>query len=166
MMRWRLSLLLIIIVSLFGSRVLAVGLSVKPKEIRLLAKTGQVSESEFLVMNIEDQPALYRIYADSLVANINLAPTEFTLAAGENQTVKLSAMFKNPGTFSTNISIVARPLGASGLVAASGVKLSVMAEVYGLAVWLKIVFIILAVCFPVSFGVTLIIYLKKLRRIK
>jgi len=113
----------------------AVGVGVKPKEIDLTVKIGKETVTEFLVMNVSDQPAIYQIYPDALEEEIKLGPSDFRLEPGASQIVKATVTINNPGRFSTNISVVARPLGATGLVAASGVKVPITINSSGISVW-------------------------------
>jgi len=157
-------LLPLILASLIvGQSVQAVGVGVKPKRIDLQVKAGKATNTEFLVMNVDEKPALYQIYPDALEKAIEIAPTDFLLDAQASQLVKVQVKIKTPGLFSTNISIVARPLEASGFSAASGIKLPITISSSGWSRWWLIIglIILLAACLGLVFGVKLL-YKRKL----
>src|SRR3989338_7182781 len=60
-----------------------------------------------------------------------------------------------PGRYQTNISVIARPLGAGGLTLASGVKLPLMIEVSGWPLWAYFagVILLIIICLLIGFGV-------------
>lgn len=134
--KWfKVGLLMIIFWLLPGQSVWAVGVGVKPKEINLQIQTGKEVITEFLVINVSQEPALYQVYPDGLQKQIQLEPIDFQLEPDGSQIVKAKVIAKTPGRFSTNISVVARPLGAGGLTAASGVKVPITIIASGLPWW-------------------------------
>jgi len=139
----------------FGHSTQAVGVGVKPKEIDLTVKIGRETVTEFLVMNVSDQPAIYQVYPDALEGEIKLGPSDFRLEPGGSQIVKASIIISGPGRYSTNISVVARPLGATGLVAASGVKVPITIDSSGIPIWWLGVGVVLA-CLVIIFVLLLI----------
>ncbi|MBI3291127.1 hypothetical protein HYZ76_02480 [Candidatus Falkowbacteria bacterium] len=130
----------------------AVGLAVKPNQINLAENVNNQILSEFLVINISDEPALYQVYADELKEKIVLKPADFKLDPGQSQIVSLEAFINRPGTFSSNISIIARPLGAGGLSAASGMKLPVTIKISGIPFWWLVVAALSIICLAMIFG--------------
>ena len=120
---------------LYNQSVYAVGVGVKPKEIDLNVRVGQQVATEILVINISKEPALYSVSADALEDDIIISPQDFKLEADTNRLVTISVKMKTPGRFATNISVVARPLGAGGLTAASGVKLPLTITASGFPGW-------------------------------
>lgn len=161
----KLACLLIIVFSLLlGQIVQAVGVGVRPKEINLEVKTGQEVITEFLVVNVAEVPAIYQVYPDGLENQIQIDPTDFRLETGANQIVTLKIKIKTPGLFSTNISVIARPLAISSFAAASGVKLSITIKASGVPFsWL--IWGLLIVCLGVIFAVLLIKRRKKVENI-
>jgi len=123
----------------FGSTVLAVGIGAKPKKLDLEIKTGALSNAEILITNVSDQPGVYQVKPDSLEKNIKLTPADFQLNPGQSQLVNLEINFNRPGKFATNLSIVATPLQAGGLVAGTGVKIPVDISVSGVPIWWVII---------------------------
>ncbi|MFA5021691.1 MAG: hypothetical protein WC508_01230 [Patescibacteria group bacterium] len=139
----------------------AIGVGVKPKEINILAITGREVISEFLVVNISQEPARYEIYPDGLQRELKLEPTDFRLEPDGSQIVKVKVNLKNPGRFNTNISVVAHPLANAGLAAASGVKIPITIVSCGWWIW-YLVGVLVVACLVAIFGVKLL----KNRKIK
>lgn len=144
-----------IICLLFSSSVQAVGVGVKPKEINLSVKINQETITEILVMNVSAEPAIYQIYPDALEQEIKTEPSDFRLEPDGSQIIKVKVILKTPGRFNTNLSIVARPLGNSGLTAASGVKIPITIESSGLP-WLWLLAGSILICLLIFFGVKLL----------
>ncbi|HLC89987.1 MAG TPA: hypothetical protein VJG65_03425 [Patescibacteria group bacterium] len=157
--------LLVIIVSSFiigfSGMVEAVGVMVKPKEINLTAAVGEKIKTEFLVINVATESALYQVKVDNQWPKIKLSPKEFLLFSGQSQIVKVSTRFFWPKNYLGEISVVARPPGASGLVTATGIKLPIAIKIYGLP-WFLITGGIAFVCSLVFF----VISLRKKRKLK
>lgn len=148
-------LLVIVFSLLLGNSTRAVGVGVKPKEIDLSIKVGKETETEFLVINVAEEPAMYQIYPDALIDEIKIEPADFQLEPGGNQIVKAKIKIKTPGRFSTNISVVARPLGVGGLAAASGVKVPITIIVSGIPLWWLVLGLVV-ICVAIIFTVLLI----------
>ncbi len=144
-----LNLLLIIIILLpfFGAR--AASISVKPKNLSINAQSGKVAEAVILVTNVGDEPTLYQVYPDLYQKNIIISPADFQLEAGGNREVIIKTKMWRNGKYDFDLSIVARPLNASGMIAAAGVKVPVGITVFGWYFWglvalmLFVVFIII-----------------------
>ena len=152
----KISLLMVIFWLLLEQPVQAVGVGVKPKAIDLSVQAGRETTTEFLVLNVADEPALYQIYPDALVDEIKISPTDFQLDPGASKIIKATVKMKSPGLFSTNISVVALPLGAGGLASASGVKLPLTIIASGWPPWLKIIGLVLTICLVLAFALLLI----------
>ncbi|OGY45104.1 MAG: hypothetical protein A2729_05455 [Candidatus Buchananbacteria bacterium RIFCSPHIGHO2_01_FULL_39_14] len=152
--------LLVIIVSsfIFGfSRMAeAVGVAVKPKEINLAVAAGEKAKTEFLVINSTGEPAIYQVILDGQNSAIKIQPSEFLLASGQSQIIKIAARFFWPKNYSGLISVIARPPGASGLITGSGVKLPIRIEVYGRP-WILLSVSIIFCCLLIVF----VVFLKK-----
>ncbi len=155
-MRLKIGLIVIAISLLLGQGVQAVGVGVKPKAINLSVPVGRETTTEFLVINVAAEPAIYQVYPDALVDEVKISPTDFQLDPGASKIIKATVKIKSPGLFGTNISVVARPLGAGGLAAASGVKLPLSITASGLPLWLKIIGLVLTICLVLIFGLLLI----------
>lgn len=151
----RACLLVVFLGLLFGNSVQAVGVGVKPKEIDLSVKAGQETVTEFLVMNVDKVPAMYKVSLDAMEDKIKINITDFVLEPNESKIVKVAVKIESPGRFSTNISVVARPLGAGGLTAASGVKVPITIAVSGIPFWLIVLGAVIVICLIVIFVVKL-----------
>jgi hypothetical protein len=131
---------------------LAVGVVVKPSRLEISGRMLSPSAKEILVINNTAEPAIYKVYPDSYRSQISAAPAEFQLAGNESRIVNISAKFNWPGERRLNISVVGRPLGASELAAASGVKIPVTLTVAGWGqFWLFLVLI--SLCLVLGFAV-------------
>ena len=131
--------------------VLAVGIGVRPTAVNLNVRAGKTVETEILVMNVSDQPALYQVYLDGLQDSVRVSPSDFQLEPQASQLITLSITVQRPGRFATNISAVARPLSASGLPAASGVKVPLTITASGIPLWWLIFGIGFTVCLVIFF---------------
>lgn len=150
----RLCLFITVLSMVFGQTALAVGVGVKPKNIDLPALVGRETKTELLIMNVDDQPAVYQLYPDALNDWIIIKPAELKLEANANQIVEVSVKVTTPGLFSTNISVVARSLSVNGFSAASGVKIPIVIRASGI-LWQWLVAGLSLVCLSVIFGVKL-----------
>lgn len=128
-------LFLALLFLLFSQSALAVGVGVKPDKIDLNITAGKETQTEILVINVAEQPAIYEIYLDALEKNITISPNEFQLDPDATQIVKLNIKINSLGKFATNLSVVARPLSAGGLTAASGVKIPLTVTTSGIPLW-------------------------------
>jgi len=154
-MKIKISLIIIFLTLLLGQSAFAVGVGVKPKKLDVSSKVGKEIKTELLIMNVDDQPAIYSIYPDAIKEQIIIEPNDFSLDANASKIVQLKIKTKNPGLFNTNISVVARPLGATGFAAGSGVKIPLTINSSGIP-FLWLVVGILLVCLLAIFAVLLI----------
>ena len=140
----------------------AVGVKVKPSSINLAVKTGQLTKTEMLVVNIGQEPAFYQLYPDQAEKSILIEPAGFYLEPGVSKIVSITVVKNIPGRLTTNISVVARPQGAGGLAAASGVKIPIMIVAAGLPFWFLVLLIII-ISFILVVGV---VKLKRSKQVK
>lgn len=131
--------------------VLAVSIGVKPTELNLNVKSGEEVEGDILVINTGKEPALYHVYPDGLNKKIIVRPSDFRLEAYSNQIVAIIAKSQYPGRFSTNLSITARPLGSSGVVVASGIKVPITVTSADIPFWWVILEAIIGGCLIIFF---------------
>jgi len=101
----------------------AVGMAVKPERLTLDTVIGRTITAPLLVINVTDEPALYRVYPASHVNTISVSPNEFLLLPGEQKTVSVTVQTFMPKAISTDIAVVARPLAATNIATASGIKI-------------------------------------------
>lgn len=137
----------------------AVGIGVKPKELNLKVVVGRETETEILVTNAGEEPALYQVYPDGLIGKIAVQPTDFRLEPNGSQIIKVIVRVRSPGKLTTNLSVIARPFSSSGFSAATGVKVPINIEASGIPWWWVVLGTIISVCLLVLF----VIRLKKKR---
>lgn len=101
----------------------AVGISVAPSKLKIESIAHQVSTSYLAIKNPSSKVAIYDVYSDDLESWISVESSSFILEAGETKKVAISIRPPQPGVFSTNISIVAKPLSTREFQANSGVKI-------------------------------------------
>ncbi|MDP2765906.1 MAG: hypothetical protein Q8O41_00410 [Candidatus Methanoperedens sp.] len=135
--------------------VLAVSIGVKPTELNLNVKSGKEVEGDILIINTGGEPALYHVYPDGLNKKIIVKPSDFRLEAYSNQIVAIIAKSQYPGRFSTNLSITARPLGSSGVVVASGIKVPITVTSADIPFWWVILEAVIGGCLIIFFMVKL-----------
>ncbi|NUM25734.1 MAG: hypothetical protein HUU49_03905 [Candidatus Buchananbacteria bacterium] len=150
--------LLLLIHFLVGPAAAAVGVAVKPVQLTLQGTTMRAAAGEFLVANVDQVPALYQVSADQFGDIISFDSADFQLQPQETRIVKFKAWFVSPGTFQTNISVAAKPLGNSGLAAASGVKVPLTITVGGISL-MALIGLIMVFCLVLA--ILLMIRLKK-----
>ncbi|MFA6215821.1 MAG: hypothetical protein WC768_04610 [Patescibacteria group bacterium] len=140
----------------------AIGIGVKPNELSFKALVNFSTETEVLIFNVSSEPALYQVYPDGLNSEIKISPADFRLDPDGSQLIKVIVNPKRPGIFSTNLSVVARPLASGGLAAATGVKIPLTLYVWGLPLWAEILAGII-VCLFAFFAVKLLISRNKIK---
>jgi len=128
----------------------AIGLAVEPRILNLKAEQGQPKITEILVTNVSAEPALFQVYPESFGDDITAAPQNFRLEAKANQIVKITVLAKTPKKIATNIAVLAKPLGVTGFITGSGVKvpLNIEIEGWGWRLWQVGlgIFLLLAIC--------------------
>jgi len=133
----------------------AVGIGIKPKEINLKAVVNKVTETEMLIVNVSAEAAMYKVTADAFEDIIIISPADFQLSPSSSQIIKIMVRPEKRGLFATNISAIARPMGAGGLSAASGVKVPITISVSGWRFW-QLALAVLVICLIVNFVLKLI----------
>lgn len=120
----------IVVLWLLGAGfVQAVALKVSPAEIAVEAGLGQIIEKQIIVENPNDNVALYEVYADNFSDWIKLSPASFVLEAGQTKKVAVEVQAKGQGLFSTNLSVLAKPLSGNAVRANSGVKIPLVLKI-------------------------------------
>ncbi len=100
----------------------AVGVSASPSRLMVEAIINLPTTAELTIKNPSDKVGIYDVYIDDFSSWIIPSTSSFTLEAGETKKVALTVKPQNTGVFSTNISIVAKPLSEREFQANSGVK--------------------------------------------
>ncbi len=131
----------------------AISVGVKPKELNLNIPIGRETESEILVFNTGREFALYQILPDAYNNKISVEPADFRLEPDGDQIIKVIVKTWQPGKFSTNLSIIARPIGAGGIAVISGVKIPIIITASGAIYW----FILAIISFFCFLGIHMVI---------
>lgn len=123
--------IILIILSIFFciQFVSAASIGVKPERIEMSGVVGGQLLQEILVFNAGVAPGTYVLTADG-IKFIQIEPKEFVLEAGAERLVKISTKNYLPKNIKTNISVISRPLDASGLLASAGVKIPLQIYCY------------------------------------
>lgn len=105
----------------------ASGVKVYPPKIEIAVKAGEMATKEITVANPTSDVQLFKVYPDDLPDIIKASPSSFTLEAGAYKLVTISITEnggqKSLGSLNTNISVVAKPLDATGFQTNAGVKI-------------------------------------------
>jgi hypothetical protein len=139
----------------------AISVGVKPKELNLNIPIGREIEAEILVFNAGKGLASYQVLPDAYNNKISVEPADFRLEPNGNQIVKVIVKTWQPGKFNTNLSIIARPVGASGIPVVSGVKVPIIMTASGAIFW----FILAIISFFCFLGIHVVILKKRKRNI-
>lgn len=101
------------------------GISVSPQRLEFKFPLQEPSK-EITVANPSAEPQFFEIFADDYESAFQIIPKNFTLQAGERQTVTVSVDgSKFNRIVSANLSIVAKPLNQNPLQINTGVKLPI-----------------------------------------
>lgn len=100
----------------------AIGLAVSPSSLELEGTPGETVEMTLTVENDSDEVAYFETYPDAFEPIFEVSPESFTLEAKESRTLIVRAQAEQNGSFSTELSVVARPLADSAYQAAGGIK--------------------------------------------
>lgn len=107
----------------------AMGISIKPKSLFIVAKEGETIEREILATNISDEALIYKVYLDSNNKEVSFLPDNFRLESGEHKLVKVKLKAKHVGTVKTRISVLAKPLSGQDFSILSGVKINLTYQI-------------------------------------
>lgn len=108
---------------------LAVALKAQPSEFILEAPLGESLIQELIVENPDENVALYEVFPDNFSDWIKAKPASFVLEAGQSKKVAVEIQTKEKGLFSTNLSVVAKPLSDNIIKANSGIKIPLSVKV-------------------------------------
>lgn len=128
MIKWLTKILLvagIFSVSLFSSSVFAAGIGVHPQALEVNQAAEQESQTEIFVYNTTGEPALYQVYPDNYSSLLRINSEKFRLEGGESRGIVLTVKSFPPGTYSTNLSVVAEELSDEASLPKTGVKIPV-----------------------------------------
>ncbi|MFA6322105.1 MAG: DUF4430 domain-containing protein [Candidatus Buchananbacteria bacterium] len=132
----------------------AVGVMVRPSQLDFSVPVFKTETKELLVINSGVEPAIFQLRLETKKSHLAIEPSEFKLDANESRIVKVKTFFYWPGEYLTIVDVVARPLAAGGLSAASGLKIPVKVAVSGQ--WLfYLASTLILVCLIIFLGVKL-----------
>ncbi len=117
----------LVILGFQTSRANAIGISVRPSELRIQAQTGETASARIKVKNPSEEVALFEVYPEEFENKISASPAKFTLESGEEKDVVIKFKPSEDGIFSTSLAVVARPLDNPGGIG-SGAKIAFQAE--------------------------------------
>lgn len=103
----------------------AIGASVQPSKVEVSGFEGERIVEHVTVSNPSGHVALFDVSIDEWTEFVSVKPQSFTLQAGENRLVELAADLPSSGTYTTYVSIVARPLSDSVFQAGTGLKVPI-----------------------------------------
>ena len=95
---------------LFASNAYAIGISVKPSELKIQAQIGMQSSVRIKVKNPSQEVALFEVYPEEFENQISASPAKFTLESGEEKDALIKFKSGEEGVFRTYLAVVSRPL--------------------------------------------------------
>ncbi len=113
----------------FTYKAQAIGLSITPASLSITTQENEPASAAMQVANPSREVAMFEVYPEDFDGLIVPIPSRFTLQSGESRTVFIKVIPKQEGLYSTNLSLVARPLIDPILGIGSGVKLPIRVEI-------------------------------------
>lgn len=108
----------------------AVAVKVLPSSLEIETRLGVSAKKEIIVENPDEKVALYEVYPDNFSDWIKVTPASFILESKDSKKVSLEVKSKEQGIFSTDVSVVSRPLSERKFKASSGVKIPLEVRVF------------------------------------
>lgn len=121
--------LLVITALITGSFANAISLKVSPAEISITVVKGELSQTQLTVENPANDVAIYEVYADDFSDWVIINPSSFILESRAKKEVIVQFKPSEQGVFSTDISVVAKPMTDSRITTNSGVKIPLVINV-------------------------------------
>ncbi len=136
------------------------GLLVKPQKLEVISSPANFNATEIMVLNNSDQPAIYLVSSDGWQNQISIEPNEFKLEPNESKAVKIYSRFLWPGSYKTNIAVIAKSLSAGDALAVPGVKIPYKINISN---WFYVLFLglIIFFCFVLFFAVKWLLSIKR-----
>ncbi len=110
---------------LFASQAYAIGITALPSEFNVKTPRGAEAVARLTIQNPSREVAIFEVYPDDLDALIMPIPSRFTLESAESRTIEIKFMPKKEGVYTTNLSVLARPLTDPLLGIGSGLKIPI-----------------------------------------
>ncbi|MBI4054317.1 MAG: hypothetical protein HY397_03245 [Candidatus Doudnabacteria bacterium] len=119
--------LIILLLLLYPSILLAAGIQVSPSKLDLVVTSNNASSVTLTVTNPTADVQVFEVYPEEFSELISVNPQSFTLEAGDQKTVTVTAKSdkkqSSSQTLKTNLAILANPLADSRFQAATGAKI-------------------------------------------
>ncbi len=132
----------------------ATGISVRPQKLEIESSFGREVIGEILIDNISDEPAIYNVYPDDYIDNVQVSPNEFQLQPSESRIIELKTKMWLNGKYCFDLSIVSRSLNSTSMSVVAGVKLPVLINITGWTFWLVIFFVVLIIIWVIWLAIT------------
>ncbi|MDD2807921.1 MAG: hypothetical protein PHW95_05395, partial [Patescibacteria group bacterium] len=129
---------------------------VRPSAINAVVTFGTNYQTQFLVVNVTNEPANYTVYPTDHQKQITLQPADFVLGPRESKLVDLSIHSYWPSHWQTYLAVVSRPMSAGSIDAVSGIKLPLQVS----TVVSPINWLMLAILITGCLGFLIVILLK------
>lgn len=126
-MRWWRIVTITIIFCLGFATAQAAGLTVKPSSLRVSVPWGGTAQTQVLVSNTTDAPAMYQAAVEPVSAG-TVAPDGFRLQPGESQLLTVNARGRLRPRSAT-VAVAALPLDTRGVAVGSGVRVPLQVRV-------------------------------------
>ncbi len=110
---------------LVASQAHAIGITALPSELNVKTPRGTDTMARLTVQNPSREVAIFEVYPDDLDAMIMPIPSRFTLESAESRTIEIKFTPKQEGVYTTNLSVLARPITDPLLGIGSGVKIPI-----------------------------------------
>ncbi len=123
------SFLLIGLALMASGFVNAASLKVSPAEINIVMVVGETGQAQLTVENPANDVAIYEVYADDFSDWIIISPASFILESQAKKEVLVQFESDEQGVFSTDISVVAKPMTDSKITTNSGIKIPLQVNV-------------------------------------
>ncbi|MBI2623145.1 MAG: hypothetical protein HYW65_01035 [Candidatus Liptonbacteria bacterium] len=104
----------------------AIGITVLPSELNVKTPRGTEAVARLTIQNPSREVAVFEVYPDDLDSLITPIPSRFTLESAESRTIEIKFAAKREGVYTTNLSVLARPLTDPLLGIGSGVKIPII----------------------------------------
>ncbi|MCR4328255.1 MAG: hypothetical protein NUV53_01930 [Patescibacteria group bacterium] len=103
----------------------AIGITALPSEITITVSRGENTTAHLTVQNPSREVAIFEVYPDDLDTMIIPIPSRFTLESAETRVIEIKLIPKQEGVFTTNLSVLARPITDPLLGIGSGLKIPI-----------------------------------------
>jgi len=137
-------LYLLIPLLIFPATALAAGIQASPEKLEFEISGAKAISKDITVSNPARDVQLFEVYADDFDRAIKANPASFTLEAGGKRKVSITVdpNYLSGGVFSTNLSVLGKPLAQSKVQVNAGVKIPVSVTITDSGHWNIIRFVL------------------------